>query len=195
MFSASEDFEALASSNITFSPTQTSATVTFAIVNDTVLEGLEQLTVEVVATAGQERVDVGDAANIFISDDDCEKNSSSLIFFLPCLPEPVCLSVSLSVSMSVCCLSCLFVHISIYLSIYLLIYSSDHLFICLFISLLIQVLSLFYPSVQFFPILLSVPLHFSVSLSLSVFLSVCQLVYLPVSSSFHFCLNLSVHYL
>ena len=44
------------------------------IVDDDVLEGVEQFTVEVVATGGQERVDV-EAVNITITDDDCEKIS------------------------------------------------------------------------------------------------------------------------
>ena len=70
--SAPEDYEAINSSTIIFSPTQTSAMVSVTIVDDDVLEDVEQFTVEVVATGGQERVDVGDAASVFISDDDCE---------------------------------------------------------------------------------------------------------------------------
>ena len=38
------------------------------------MEDVEQFTVEVVATGGQERVDV-EAVNITITDDDCEKIS------------------------------------------------------------------------------------------------------------------------
>ena len=76
--SAPEDYEAIASSTVTFSPAQTSATVSVAVVDDDVLEGVEQFTVAVVATGGQERVDVGDAANISISNDDCEKTSAWL---------------------------------------------------------------------------------------------------------------------
>ena len=72
MLSAAEDYETLASSTVTFSPAQTSATVSVTLVDDDVLEDVEQFTVEVVATGGQERVDVGDAANISISNDDCE---------------------------------------------------------------------------------------------------------------------------
>ena len=55
------------------------------IVDDDVLEGVEQFTVEVVATGGQERVDVGGAASIFISDDDCEKTFSfhTLSYYSP----------------------------------------------------------------------------------------------------------------
>ena len=75
-FSASEDYEAINSSNITFSPEQTSATVSVTIVDDDVLEDMEQFTVEVVATGGQE-VDAGDAANILISNDDCKKTCLS----------------------------------------------------------------------------------------------------------------------
>ena len=70
--SAPEDYEAINSSTIIFSPTQTSAMVSVTVVDDDVLEDVEQFTVEVVATERQERVDVGDAASIFISDDDCE---------------------------------------------------------------------------------------------------------------------------
>ena len=72
MCSASEDFEAIVSSTITFSPAQTSVVVTVTIVDDGVLEDVELFTVEVVATGGQERVDVGSAATIFVYDDDCE---------------------------------------------------------------------------------------------------------------------------
>ena len=84
-FSAVEDYEADNSTNITFSPAQTSATVSVTIVDDDVLEGVEQFTVEVVATGGQERVDVGGAASIFISDDDCEKTFSfhTLSYYSP----------------------------------------------------------------------------------------------------------------
>ena len=89
LFSAFEDYEAIASSIIIFSPEQTSATMSVTIVDDDVLEDVEQFTVEVVATGGQERVDVGVAANIFISDDDCEK----MFWLLPFqLLLPVCLS-------------------------------------------------------------------------------------------------------
>lgn len=52
------------------------------IVEDDVLEDVEQFTVEVVATEGQERVDVGDAANISISDDDCENTFVSFFLFI-----------------------------------------------------------------------------------------------------------------
>ena len=37
------------------------------------LEDVEQLSVEIMAIEGQERVDVGDTANISIYNDDCEK--------------------------------------------------------------------------------------------------------------------------
>ena len=98
MVSASEDYEANVSSAITFSPAQTSATLTVTIVDDDVLEDVEQFTVEVVATGGQERVDVGDAANIFISNDDCEKmsiSSSSLITVSVCFfSPPFCTAVT-----------------------------------------------------------------------------------------------------
>ena len=92
MFSAPGDYEAINSSTITFSPAQTSATVSVAIVDDDVLEGVEQFSVEVVASGGQERVDVGDAANISIANDDCEKTSHLL---LPFNHYSVSLSVSL----------------------------------------------------------------------------------------------------
>ena len=82
MVSASEDYEAIESSIITFSPEQTSATVSVTIVNDNVLEDVEQFTVEVVATGGQERVDVGDAANISILNDDCEETPVSTSLFI-----------------------------------------------------------------------------------------------------------------
>ena len=103
-FSASEDYEAIASSIITFSPEQTSATVSVTIVDDDVLEDVEQFTVEVVATEGQERVDVvGDAANIFISDDDCENFFKCFASFIcpACLPAclPACVPVLLSLHM------------------------------------------------------------------------------------------------
>ena len=108
----------MASSTITFSSTQTSATVSVTIVDDDVLEDVEQFTVEVVATGGQERVDVGGAARIYISNDDCKIPNTSamllniLLCFLHALPAclPACsflylciaftihLSVSLSVS-------------------------------------------------------------------------------------------------
>ena len=52
-----------------------------AIVDDDVLEDVEQFSVEVVASGGQERVDVGDAANISIANDDCEKTSHLLLPF------------------------------------------------------------------------------------------------------------------
>ena len=71
--SVPEDYEAIASSNITLSPAQTSEVVSVTIVDNDVLEDVEQFTVEVVATGGEQRVDIGAAANIFISDDDCEK--------------------------------------------------------------------------------------------------------------------------
>ena len=70
-YSAPEDYGAVSSQTIVFGPAQTSATVSVTIVDDDVLEDVEQFTVEVVATGGQERVDVGDAANISISNDDC----------------------------------------------------------------------------------------------------------------------------
>ena len=73
LFSAPDDYEAIVSSTITFSSTQTSATVSVTIVDDDVLEDVEQFTAEVVATGGQERVDVGDVTSIYISNDDCEK--------------------------------------------------------------------------------------------------------------------------
>ena len=76
LYSAPEDYEAVASSIITFGPTQISAIVSVTIVDDDVLEDVEQFTVEVVATGGQERVDVGDAANISISNDDCKAAST-----------------------------------------------------------------------------------------------------------------------
>ena len=109
-FSAPKDYEATHSSNITFSPAQTLATVSVTIVDDDVLEDVEQFTVEVVATGGQERVDVGDAANISISDDDCEKD----IHFQPfkCFIVYVCLFICdsyLHACMSVCV--CLFSHL------------------------------------------------------------------------------------
>jgi len=47
--------------------------VSVAIVDDEVLEDVEQFSVEVVASGGQERVDVGDAVNVSIANDDCEK--------------------------------------------------------------------------------------------------------------------------
>ena len=50
-----------------------SATVWVTIVDDDVLEDVEQLSVEIMAIEGQERVDVGDTANISIYNDDCEK--------------------------------------------------------------------------------------------------------------------------
>ena len=74
-FLAPEDYESIVSSIITFSLAQTSATVSVTIVDDDVLESVEQFTVEVIATGGQERVDVGDAAIIYISNDDCEISS------------------------------------------------------------------------------------------------------------------------
>jgi len=70
-YAAPEDYEAVISTIIIFSPAQTSATVSVNIVDDDVLEDVEQFTVEMVATGGQERVDVGDAVNISISNDDC----------------------------------------------------------------------------------------------------------------------------
>lgn len=73
MFLAADDYEALASGTITFSPVQMLHTVFITIVDDNVLENMEQFTVEVVVTEGQERVDVGDAANVLISNDDCEQ--------------------------------------------------------------------------------------------------------------------------
>ena len=79
LLSGHEDYEALHFITITFSPAETSATVSVTIVDDDVLEDMEQFTVEVVTTGGQERVDVGDAANITISDDDCEKTFSLTI--------------------------------------------------------------------------------------------------------------------
>ena len=77
LFSVTEDYTALTASTITFSPEQTYTIVSVTIVDDDVLEGVEQFTVEVVATGGQERVDVGDAANISISNDDCMMTSVS----------------------------------------------------------------------------------------------------------------------
>ena len=75
MFSAPEDYAALTFTTITFSTTQTSAMVTVTVVDDDVLEDVEQFTVEVVATGGQERVDVGEAAIISITNDDCKAAS------------------------------------------------------------------------------------------------------------------------
>ena len=101
--SGPEDYGAIVSNTITFSPGETSATVSVTIVDDDVLEGVEQLSVEVVATEGQERVDVGDTANIFIYNDDCEKTYSSNAFLHVCLPHlPFCLCTSLSVCVCVC---------------------------------------------------------------------------------------------
>ena len=69
------------------------------IVDDDVLEGVEQFSVEVVASGGQERVDVGDAANISIANDDCEKTSvlalQSLLRLSLCL-SPTAVTVGLS---------------------------------------------------------------------------------------------------
>ena len=45
--------------------------MSITIVDDDVLENVELFAVEVVATGGQERVDVGDAVNITVSNDDC----------------------------------------------------------------------------------------------------------------------------
>ena len=81
LLSAPEDYEVIASSSIIFSLEQTSATVTVSIVDDNVLEDVEHFTVEVVVTGGQERVDIGDPANIFISNDDCEKISTPLSIY------------------------------------------------------------------------------------------------------------------
>ena len=69
-YSDPEDYEAVVSSIVTFSSTQTSATISVTIVDDDVLEDVELFIVEVVASEGQERVDVGDATNISISNDD-----------------------------------------------------------------------------------------------------------------------------
>ena len=128
-FLAPEDYESIVSSIITFSLAQTSATVSVTIVDDDALENVEQFTVEVVATGGQARVDVGDAAIIYISNDDCEISSYASLCFscLACLPTwrsaclsvclCVCFSIGLSVSLFIClpstCLpACLLVHMS-----------------------------------------------------------------------------------
>ena len=87
MFVAPEDYEANVSSHITFSPAQTSASLTIIIVDDDILEDVEQFTVEVVATGGQERVDIGDGATIFIPNDDCEKVSIFTSSIIACLPS------------------------------------------------------------------------------------------------------------
>ena len=131
LFSASEDYEAIAS-NITFSPVQTSAMVSVTIVDDDLLEDVEQFTVEVVATGGQERVDVGDAANISISNDDCE---ITFVSKPSNISSYTCMSVHHSVlltHMSVCMyvwgyVSLFFslsVFLSFYLSVYLLVFVS-----------------------------------------------------------------------
>ena len=99
LFSAPEDYDAINSSTIIFSPAQTSATVTVTIVDDDVLEDVEQFIVEVVATGGQERVDVGDVVNITIFNDDCEKtyisNPSNILLYLPLSPCPCYILVCL----------------------------------------------------------------------------------------------------
>ena len=97
------------SHTVTFSPAQTSVTVSIGVVDDDVLESVEQFRVGLVATEGQERVDVGDPANIFISNDDCEiSNMVTCYLFnwdshLPCMPGcffSVCLCICLSLSAS-----------------------------------------------------------------------------------------------
>ena len=101
------------------------------------LEDVEQFTVEVVATGGQERVDVGDVTSIYISNDDCEKILFSNTSNVLCVPHTclilyalltwlhmcpctclsfglsVCLSVSLSVCLSVCPTGCLSICLSV----------------------------------------------------------------------------------
>ena len=69
-YSAPEDYEILATSTIIFSSSQTSATVSVTIVDDDLLEHVELFTVEIVASGGQERVDVGDATAVYITNDD-----------------------------------------------------------------------------------------------------------------------------
>ena len=124
MFPAPEDYEAIISSTVTFSSTQTSARVSVTIVDDDVLEDVEQFTVEVVATGGQERVDVGDVTSIHISNDDCEKILFSNTSNVLCVPYTCLILHALLTWLHMCpctCLSfglsvCLFVGVSVYMS-------------------------------------------------------------------------------
>ena len=96
LFPAPEDYQAIVSSTITFSPTQTSATVSVTIVDNDALEDVKQFTVEVLATGRQERVDVGDVANVYISNDDCELSKFNCAS--PCL---TCVPASLPLHLCV----------------------------------------------------------------------------------------------
>ena len=106
LFSGPEDYEAINSSNVTFSPAQTSAYISVTIVDDDVYEDMERFTVEVVATGGHERVDVGDAASISISDNDSEMSVSnpSSCYFDSVFVSLVCLAACHPASLPACCL-------------------------------------------------------------------------------------------
>ena len=98
------------SHTVTFSPAQTSVMVSIGVVDDDVLESVEQFRVGLVATEGQERVDVGDPADIFISNDDCEISNMShvtcltgILIFPACLPASfLCVCVSVCLCLPLC---------------------------------------------------------------------------------------------
>ena len=127
LFPAPEDYEAIISSTVTFSSTQTSARVSVTIVDDDVLEDVEQFTVEVVATRGQERVDAGDVTSIYISNDDCEKILFSNTSNVLCVPHTCLILYALLTWLHMCHMCpctrqsfglsvCLFVGVSVYMS-------------------------------------------------------------------------------
>lgn len=74
MITASQDYPLLTSS-VTFSPEQMIHVVSVSIVNDAILENVENFSVMI---TGQDRVQGGQNAQIFIYDDDSERGSISL---------------------------------------------------------------------------------------------------------------------
>ena len=139
MFPAPEDYEAIISSTVTFSSTQTSARVSVTIVDDDVLEDVEQFTLEVVATGGQERVDAGDVTSIYISNDDCEKILFSNTSNVLCVPHTCLILYALLTWLHMCSCTCLSFGLSVCLSVSLSVCLSNrvsvHLSLCLSVTL------------------------------------------------------------
>ena len=144
------------------------------LVDDDVLEDVEHFTVDVVTTGGQERVDVGDAADIFISNDDCEEifltNSPNV------LPHTSLLCGDLT------CMLVIVATFPAYWSICLCIFShctSVCLSFCL--SVCLPALSVCLPISLF--VCLSLCVSFSLSVCLTVCLSLCLLTCLSLCLS------------
>ena len=145
MTTAPQDYN-LFTSSVTFASEQMIRIVPVSIVNDDKLESLENFTVMI---TGQNRVEGGQIAQVFIYDDDSETGSFSQSTYMncicnsspSCLPPslptslPACLPVCLFICLPICLSVCLSVCPSVCLCVYLSVCLSVHLFVCLSVCL------------------------------------------------------------